>query len=175
MQKNKSSKKLVTLYIVIGVFGRLIPHPANFTPVTNLCLFSGSKLPKYIALPAMLILLAVSDVLLAYMQGHPIFSSWTLFTYTGFAAMVLLSSGLTSNPTFKRLLAYILGFTLGFWLWTNFGVWLTGYYPQTAMGLLSCYLAALPFLRNALLGNLVWMVIIWGSFAKIKQLQHCEG
>ncbi len=173
---NKPRSKLVWFYLTIGVLARIIPHPANFTPVTNLCMFSGSKLPKYIALPAMLLLLAISDFLLAHISGHPFLSSWSLFTYSGFAAMVLISSTkLGNNPSAKKLLTYLLSFSLGFWLWTNFGVWLTGFYPHTVAGLISCYALALPFLRNALLGNLVWMAVIWGSFVTVKKLSHCEG
>lgn len=174
MSKPRSKSKLVWFYLTIGVLARLIPHPANFTPITNLCMFSGSKLPKYIALPAMLLLLAISDALLAHIYGYPIFSSWSIFTYSGFAAMVLISTKLKANPSIKRLLTYLLSFSLGFWLWTNFGVWLTGYYPHTFAGLISCYTLALPFLRNALLGNLVWMAVIWGSFVTVKKFAH-EG
>ena len=171
MQKDMHKKKLVLLYIIVGVVGRLIPHPANFTPVTNLCLFSGSKLRKRYALPLMFVLLALSDMLLAHFKGYPVFSSWTFFSYTGFAAMILFSSTLSNNPSTKKLLGCVLSFTVLFWLWTNFGVWLMGYYSHTLAGLGACYIAALPFLRNALVGNLVWMFVIWGSFATIKQFK----
>ena len=43
-------------------------------------------------------------------------------------------------------------------------MWLaSGIYPKTLVGLGSCYVAALPFLHNSLIGDMVWgLVIFWG-------------
>ena len=61
--------------------------------------------------------------------------------------------------------AYFVGASFGFWIWTNFGVWLTSHlYPKSFAGLIACYTLALPFLRNALLGDLIWGVLIFGIF-----------
>lgn len=173
--KKQQSKKLIWFYVVFGVIARLIPHPANVTPTTNLCLFSGAKLPKYIAIPVMLVLLAISDIFLAKIYGYPVFSSWSLFSYSGFAAIVFFSSKLGHEPGAKKLFLFLFASTLGYWTWTNFGVWLCGFYPRSLIGLESCFIAGLPFLRNALIGNLVWMVVIWGSFVTVEKLRHCEG
>jgi len=59
----------------------------------------------------------------------------------------------------------VLGSSFSFWLWSNFGVWLTsGLYANSFSGLVSCYYMALPFLGNALIGDLIWSYIILGSF-----------
>lgn len=162
MQRNK---KLAILCILIGIIGRLIPHPPNITPFTSLCIFSGTFLPRRLALIIMLISVTISDIALAYLIGYPIFSYWSLFTYTGFAAIVMIGSLLPTQPTISRLCTYGGIATGGFWIWTNFGVWLTStLYPHTATGLAACYTAALPYLGGSVLGNFIWLTIIFGIY-----------
>lgn len=44
-----------------------------------------------------------------------------------------------------------------FWIWTNFGVWLvSGMYPHSLTGLVTCYFLALPFLKNSIIAAIVW-------------------
>ncbi|MFN7098516.1 MAG: DUF6580 family putative transport protein, partial [Gammaproteobacteria bacterium] len=47
----------------------------------------------------------------------------------------------------------------GYWLWSNLGVWLAGWYSYSISGLLNCYSMALPFLSHALLGNVCWFAL----------------
>ena len=42
-----------------------------------------------------------------------------------------------------------------FFLFTNFGVWLIGY-PKTLEGLITCYIAAIPFFGYTLAGDLFY-------------------
>ncbi len=79
--------------------------------------------------------------------------------------MAIIIASPKLQRSWKTLLIYILGTSLSFWLWTNFGVWLFGnLYPKTPHGFYSCYIAALPFLRNSLLGDMIWGLAIFGSF-----------
>jgi hypothetical protein len=53
-----------------------------------------------------------------------------------------------------------------FFVITNFGAWLVGnLYPRTAAGLLSCYVAAIPFFRNTLAGDAAYTLVLFGGFA----------
>ena len=38
-------------------------------------------------------------------------------------------------------------------------------YPKTVAGLINCYVAAIPFFRNMLLGNLLYSALLFGAFA----------
>lgn len=156
---NKEQKKLAFFYIIISVLGRIIPHPANVTPLTNICLWSGQKLPRYLAIVVVLFSIAISDVALAAIYHYPIFGVWSLFSYSGFLAIALFSSRIKAHSIFKTL-GFLLASTLGFWLWSNFGSWLIMGYPKNSSGLFACYTMALPFLRNAVLGDLGWFAII---------------
>jgi len=63
--------------------------------------------------------------------------------------------------------------TLFFYLWTNFGWWLTfGMYEMTVGGLMQCYIAALPFLKNQIFSVLIFVpsfaILLSFAFSKIK-------
>ena len=150
----------IFLTLLIATVGRLIPHPANMTPLAPLAILSGSLFNKRAALFVTMISLILSDSLLAYFHGYSAFGNWSVFTYTGFIAMILLA------PTFKPLLKgikmpiYVLLVTLAYWVWTNFGTWLlSGIYPHSLTGIATCYFAALPFLRNSMIGNFLYMLV----------------
>lgn len=163
MQIKKSY--LILFWIFFGALGRLIPHPPNMTPLLSLSLFAGRTLSKKLAIISIAISLIFSDLVLHFLFGYPIFGSWSIFTYTGFILITLSASQLQENFSIRKLILYTLLSSLGFWLWTNFGVWLaTNIYSKNLLGLINCYTMALPFLRNQLLGDLGWIGIIFYGF-----------
>lgn len=165
---------LTILWIMVGVLGRLIPHIPNTTPMNSLSLFAGSMLPKYLALPIILVTMLISDVALSFIYHYPILSSWSLFTYSGFAIITLIGTKLSSKVKISQLAIFILSSSMFFWLWTNFGVWLTSaIFAKSFAGLVNCYIIALPFLANELLGNVVWTIAIFGGFSLICWLERC--
>lgn len=162
---------VASAWIVLGVVARLIPHPANVTPMTAISTFGGAQLGRFLGLALTMLTLVISDVLLSLVYGHEAFGLWSIFTYTGFAAIVFAGSFLHKRLTVLRTVAVILGSSLGFWIWTNFGAWLTsGLYPISFEGLVACYGAALPFLRNSLLGDLAWGSAFFLSFEGVRAL-----
>lgn len=173
--KNQRSNQflLAALWIVLGVFARFIPHPPNVSPMNSISIFGGAQLSRKAAFAITFLAMICSDLLIARVQGHSAFGWWTFFTYTGFAAMILAGSLLRNRFTAPRALALILGSSAGFWLWTNFGIWVTGdhqMYPRTLEGLAACYSAALPFLANSMAGDLVWGSAFFLSFYGLKKL-----
>lgn len=174
MQIVKHSQKIILLvWLLVCVVGRLVPHFPNATPMTSLCLLAGVMFSRRVGIVLMLSALIVSDGLLAVSMGYPIFGSWTFFSYSGFLAMIFVGYFFLQHRTWLRVLVIAAGSSLGFWLWTNLGVWLhAAYYPHTWAGLSACYLAALPFLRSAMMGTLVWMVIFYGSLQTVESWQN---
>ena len=52
--------------------------------------------------------------------------------------------------------------SVAFFFITNFGAWLHhDMYPQNGNGLLQAYIAGLPFLRNALIANLIFSYLLF--------------
>jgi hypothetical protein len=53
-----------------------------------------------------------------------------------------------------------------FFVLTNFGVWAFGsWYPKTWEGLVACYVAAIPFFHNTLLGDAFYVSVLFGGLA----------
>lgn len=180
MNQNLKSDRhlLATLWVIFGTLGRLLPHAPNMTPMTSIALFSGSQIGKVLSFVVAFATMIISDIALAKMNGYAAFGMWSIFTYTGFAAIILAGNYLNKSVTAGRTLGYLLGSSLGFWLWTNFGIWATGdhgMYTLTFNGLVECYIAALPFLRNALVGDLAWGLVLFLSFYGVKKLAPRYG
>lgn len=164
--KNLTANKtiVILLFMVIAVLTRLVPHLPNFTPVTAIALFGGLHLSnKVMAYALPLTVMAISDLFLG-------FSSITVFVY--FAFVVVSFIGTQSK---KASFSAILLSSVSFFIITNFGVWLLGY-PKTWTGLAECYTLALPFFRNALLGDLFYSgaLIIGFNFVQKKYLQEAK-
>jgi hypothetical protein len=166
------------LWIAIATLGRLIPHPPNATPLASLAILSAVMLRKPWAIGLTLVSLCLSDIILGYLNHSAIWGTWSWFTYSGYLALALCAP---SQGRLSILLPYTLFATFGYWLWTNFGTWLEGLmYPYSWQGLVNCYVAGLPFLRNAVLGNLIYLVVLWFALQKLRitvnmSAQHQPG
>jgi hypothetical protein len=166
----KNKNMLPSIWLVLAVLGRLIPHPPNFNPLTSMALFGGAKISRKMNYAITLGALLISDIVIAKLEGHAVFGFWSLFTYSGFAAIVFAGSKLAKRFSEGRTLGFLVGSSLFFWLWTNFGVWLgEGMYPHTLAGLTACYAAAIPFLHNSMLGDLVWGLTLFLTYAFVEK------
>jgi hypothetical protein len=151
---------VIILWILIAAISRVVPHFPNVTAMTAVSLLAGTQFSRKISLFIVLCALVLSDVLLAYGFGYAVFGSWTLFTYSGFLLIALFGKLAAQKKTIY-LFGFIICSSLGFWLWTNFGTWLcSGMYQKSFAGFITCYVAALPFLRNALIGDVIWLAVL---------------
>ncbi|HEY5925808.1 MAG TPA: DUF6580 family putative transport protein [Kofleriaceae bacterium] len=159
---------LAVLLVLVCAFCRVIPHPPNFAPVGATAVLAGRTLRPLPAIALTLAAMALADIALAALHGWQPFGIGTLFIYGGFAAQVLIARALRQRRG-GALAAAVLGATVFFAL-SNFGVWvLGGLYPRTFDGLVTCYVAALPFYGSTLIGDVVWtiaLVLAWRSLAK---------
>lgn len=150
------------VWILLGILSRILPHPSDMTALTSLSLLAGMQFSQTRAIAIVLTALIGSDLTLAYMEGYPVWGNWTWFTYSGYIFIILMSVKI-NNDTKPFLLSYLISMTLFYWIWTNWGTWLlSGIYPHTLTGLASCFTAALPFLRNSLAGDMIWMCVLLG-------------
>jgi len=154
------------LLIVIGVFSRLAPHPANVTAVGALAVFSGTRYGKTKALGITVGTMLLSDVVLGF---HAVM--WA--TYGGFALSVLLANLFLRKHSVARIAGVTLASSVLFYLVTNFAVWFVpgSMYPGTPAGLLDSYIMALPFFRNSLIGDFSYVAIFFGSYALVKAMR----
>ena len=154
MSKNKLL--FAVLIVLLGTFSRfflneLLAIP-NFEMVTALSLISGSFLGGIYASVIPLLIIFLSDI---YFGNTIIY----LFTWSAFALVGIF--GILFKRNSKHYYLKITGggiiSVLFFYLWTNFGWWLiSGMYPLNSQGLLVCYAAAIPFLKNQLMSVLIF-------------------
>lgn len=172
---------LLIITILVGFF-RVFSHKmnlgsmANFTPIGAMAIFGGSYFRDYTKAYLFPILtLFLSDIILMqvfyseYSTGL-LYSGW-YWTYLAFALMVLIGRYI-KKVSVKSVLISAVSAALIHWLITDLGVWLGGGtnmvtglpYTRDINGLINCYVLAIPYIKNMLLGNLIYGAILFGSF-----------
>ena len=146
------------LLIVIGVIARLIPHPWNFTPLGAIGLFAGANCSFKTAFFVPLIVLFIADSILGFY--NPILM---LFVYIGFLFAPFIGRLFLYKYSPFRVLGAVFTSATNFFLFSNFGVWLSGGYELTFMGLVECYIFAIPFYGATLIGDTIYAFILFGS------------
>ena len=153
---------------------RLLPHPVNIAPMGAIALFSAAIFRSNalrFAIP--LILTAFTDLLLtltvnaAYTSPTTYFSSYsTYLMYLAYPLIGLLGLYASKKGQIKKPLrigAYSIGGSLIFFLLSNFAVWTGGFYGYSWSGLVSCYVAAIPFFHHSILGDLMYNATLFGG------------
>jgi hypothetical protein len=152
------------LKVSTGIFlalaaSRFIPHPPNFTSLLALSFYVPAILGIRF-LPALVISFFITDLIIG-------FHGTTLFTWGSVILIGLLSKFLVYN-TMTRISGALIGALL-FFVITNFGVWSLGFYGYTIEGLITCYMLAIPFFGNTIVGTIIFSSII-EVFLKRKML-----
>lgn len=156
-----STKNIIlTIIIFLGIISRLIEHFPNFTPILSICIFSGmmfDKNKKMFMIP--LTCMFLSDLLIGI-------HSTMIFVYVSLFLIIYISNIKSNKFSFISLLSLIFTSNIIFFIITNFGVWFmqVGFYEKSFLGLISCYVAGLPFLNNALLSNLIFAPFLIYSY-----------
>ena len=158
---------------VVAAVSRIIPHPMNFAPMTALALFGGATFAsRRAAFLVPLAALLLSDCLLqaTYKLGWQ--TSWGFYpgqwlAYACMAATIGLGALIRGRAGVPMIAAATLAGSLLFFLVTNFpGQYgLAWWNPVTPAGISTSYADAIPFFRNALLGNAVYATLMFGSLA----------
>jgi hypothetical protein len=144
--------------ILAAAAARLVPHPPDFSPVAAMALFGGANFPsKRTAFLAPFAGLLLSDLVLGFYKITPV-------VYAAFALIVCLGFWIRQRPSAGRTAIAAIASGVLFFLVANFGVWaIDGWYPHTAGGLAQCYAAALPYLKNTILSNLIYSALLFGG------------
>lgn len=169
--KNQKYLLLIAL-VVLAMLTRLIPHWPNFTAVGAVALLAGAKFRSgFLAYLVPLLALFLSDLVInniiyaQFYEGFVFFTEGFYYLYAAFALSVWL--GRKSLSRFKVGQFIMAGGASGliFYLISNFGVWLgSPLYAQNFGGLITSYLAGLPFLLNQVLGTLLYGAILFGAY-----------
>ena len=149
--------------IAVAVHLRFLNLPFSFTPVAAALLYFGARMPRrQMWIPV--VLLAASGVYLTRVTyGYPLTADH-LITWAWYAAMVLLGGVVIKGFSAIRIGAASLIASVSFFLLSNFAVWMVwrDMYPKTFNGLMACYVAGLPFFRNAVASDLLFTGAFFG-------------
>ncbi len=146
----------VMLIVAVSLF-RFVPHPPNLTPILAVGILSVTwfKRPQaQFGFP--LLIMCLSDMVIGFHRLVPV-------VYLAIMACSCTGFLLKRDQSFSRILGSGLLSSILFFIITNFGVWGLGtMYPKSIMGLMSCYIAAIPFFHNTVIGTVSALFIMFG-------------
>ncbi|MDG1252566.1 MAG: hypothetical protein P8N56_02695 [Schleiferiaceae bacterium] len=159
--------------LILALSTRFLPHFPNFTAVGAVALLGGfwtKDRPAAFLLP--LLLLYVSDMVLNNLLYASVSSSFTwgypgmVWVYVGHLAMIFWGQNASRMQGIAgaghAVVANVLFFAL-----SNFGFWLGNpALSQSTYGLLTAYLAAIPFFVSSTAGTLVFGAIMQWAYSK---------
>ena len=151
--------KIIITFLFISVIlalGRIIPHPPNFTPILATAIYTPYMVnDKWIAVLIPLSAMFIADIIIGF---HP----YMLWVYGAIGLSTLISSwSMRFNKKYIQLGVMAILSSILFFIITNFAVWaIWDYYPKTIDGLIICYIKAIPFFQNTLLGTIIYTAII---------------
>src|SRR5262245_13281981 len=151
--------------IVLAAALRILPHPWNFTPVGAMAIFSGSLFRnRWAAFLLPLTALFAADLFVGLYK-------LMFIVYASFALSVAIGRWFAQSRTVVRIGGAVLLGALQFFLVTNFALWaLGGFYPRTFAGLSTCFANAVPLFWNTLAGDVVYAIVLFGSYALTERL-----
>ena len=155
--------------IAFAVGVRLLIHfvpgalPYNFTPVEAIALFGGAYFgDRLLAFVVPLGAMFIADLIIGLHAMLPV-------VYACIAASVLLGFGLRGRVSALRVAGFGVAGSLLFFIVVSFAEWVVGDTEFCKAGIVPCYVAALPFLKNWLAGTLVWSAVLFGGFELLRR------
>jgi hypothetical protein len=155
--------------ILVAALLRLLPHWPNFTPIAAMALFAGTYFDrKQFAFAIPIAAMFISDLVIGLHANMPA-------VYMSFAITVLIGIAIRKKVNVGSVVLASFSSAVIFFLITNFFSWIASpFYPQTAAGLVQCYIAGLMFFQdstyglsffmNDLLGTTFFSAAFYGAF-----------
>ena len=157
---NKRNIVMFAVLVAIGVFGRLLPHVWNFTPLIATTIFAGVYLGKKYAFFLPIITMLISDIIIGFYDPKIMLS-----VYFSFAIAGLIGYRFAKNKKINNLALSAFASSTIFFLITNAAVWLfDSMYQPGFIGLLQSYWAGIPFYRNMMLGDVIYTVSLFSLY-----------
>ena len=144
---------------VILALSRIIPHPPNFTPILASAIMAPMLIKdRWFGIAIPIVAMFISDVIIG-------FYSYQFVIYSSILAIALVAP---MRKNYVRLGMMAVGGSVWFFIVTNFAVWVIYpyepgnmySYPKTFEGLITCYIAALPFFKNTLISTCLFTGLI---------------
>ena len=179
-QKLKSSFSylvILAVLIALGVAGRLLPHPPNFTPMAAIALFAGFIfIKRYMAVVAVISTMLLCDYFAFGSLSVSWFGSKSMFVvYLALLFPIVFKNFLQKKLGVLRIFGAAIASSTVFFLATNFAVWaFSPMYEKTLEGLVLCYTMAIPFFQNTVAGDLIWSGVIFGAYLVLRNYSNLQ-
>lgn len=136
-----------------------------------MALFGGFYLPKKTSLVLPLAAMLISDLVIGFYSLLIMVS-----VYASFIFINLIGQWLGKKKDMGLTVGGVVMSSVLFFLVTNFAVWAItdSMYPHTLQGLLTCYIAGLPFLKFTLMGDLFFNVLFFSAYLLAKRSVYFE-
>jgi len=169
MNKNTKTFKnilFIICLIAIAVGWRIINSNYHIAPnlelVTVVTVIAAITMGWRAALIVPISSMIASDLVIG--NSSIFIFTWGSFALIGAGAVILKKLNNKPKTQILSSFGFVAASSFLFFIVTNFGVWLQGWYPATFSGLISSYLMAIPFYRTMLIGNLILVpaaITIW--------------
>ena len=168
----------IIAFILLAIASRLLilagPSWANFSPLASMALFVGAYLHSRKQAMAWTLLavwgsnLSLNNTL--YDAYFPGFSLGIDAVHMGLFALISLLGPNTTASAY-RFIGTNLAAAMGFFLISNFAVWAGSEitYTKDLSGLLTCFAAGIPFLKNTLASQFLFSGLFFGGFELLKK------
>ncbi len=160
---NKNIIYFGLIMIVVSLL-RFVPHPPNMTPVIAVSILAVTwfKRPVFqFGFPLLIMLL--TDMVIGFHWLMPV-------VYLAIMCAGLTGFILKKRSSFSTILGSGLLSSIIFFVITNFGVWVvSSLYPKTVLGLMSCYIAAIPFFHNTVIATVGVLFGVFGLNYVVKR------
>jgi hypothetical protein len=177
MKIEKSTIISFIFLILIASLYRVMPgRPFGFAPQIAMALFAGSVVnDKKLSFLLPILSLFISDVLYEILYRNGLssiggFYHGQLLNYVLFAAITVIGFNIRKENVLDIVAASLVGAT-AYFIFSNLAVFVFGGldinglpYPKTAIGLVDCYTAALPFYKMSVFATLFFNLVLFGGY-----------
>lgn len=178
MTKKAIKKTIVIICLIaLAVGWRVVNYNFHIAPnleiITVVSVLAAITMGWRAALIVPITSMILSDIIIG--NSSIFIFTWISFAVIGLGAVLLKK--LNDKP--KTQIISSVGFAAAssflFFIVTNFGVWLQGWYPATFAGLVDSYVMAIPFYRTMLIGNLILVPVAIIAWQLVKSRQTAKS
>ena len=162
LNMNKSTSIFIACACAIAVVPRIVPMPIayNLSALGALALVCGATVqPRWLGLAIPLLCRLMTDFWIEAKSGYGFYNSM-IFDYAAYALIFGLGTVCLRKGWLGALAGGIMSAAIFFFI-SNLGVWLLApehAYTRDFSGLMNCFVAAIPFAKGTLAGDLLYSV-----------------
>lgn len=170
MKKLNHNYIIAILIILISAVLRVIMYPNNFSSIIAMALFAGAIFTnKKYAYAMPILAMFISDVLFEVSGKAQGFWGWGQLVNYGILVLITVFAFSLKKINVISVAGYSISASLFFFVLSNLSFFLIDnqiyhLYSQNLKGFVQCYIAALPFLKNSLIADLFYSILLFGSY-----------